>query len=421
MEDINVIIGPDLLLHSGIHNSLIEQPPSGIQYFTAEHTYLFCANSRDKKDFNPYYNYSVNDGLYFHLNQREEGKYILHTSYLPVSNSSYWVADCDCLIATLKFGRFYGIGMRESLHEIPAHQLRLRQKNMLMNYLSKYCLGICFHTQHYLDYFFQYCLGNDIVESKHLDLLAKKSFVVYPTISAPKGNIQIQEKITILYMGRSNAKGGMIALQVFDLLHKNYGEFFEFVFVGQVDNESKSKFSFVNFHRNLPRNEYLNLIPKAHIFLSPTTGESYGMGLVEAACYGLSIITSYGNNMSHIDELFKESENAYYVDNRLPAEIQVKNYYEIISSLAKNRDKLAEMMNNNLFLTNNGKLSLRRRDESLTTIYSRVNHNLESIDDTFLEEDQDMENGKYEVIALHKDIVASQREKVVNTDMNVNV
>src|SRR5205823_3389384 len=68
-----------------------------------------------------------------------------------------------------------------------------------------------------------------------------------------------------------------------------------------------------SFHPLLDRSEYLKLLSRSHIFLSPTAWESYGFGLVEAASYGLAIVTRRGPGMEHIEELFREGKNALFV------------------------------------------------------------------------------------------------------------
>src|SRR5581483_10842363 len=61
------------------------------------------------------------------------------------------------------------------------------------------------------------------------------------------------------------------------------------------------------------RSSYLDRLAAAHVFVSPTEFEGYGMALVEAAAHGLALVTTFGPGMEHVAERFVDGVHGLFV------------------------------------------------------------------------------------------------------------
>jgi glycosyltransferase involved in cell wall biosynthesis len=120
------------------------------------------------------------------------------------------------------------------------------------------------------------------------------------------------------------------------------------------------------------RSTYLELLQAGHIFFSPTCSEGYGMGLVEAACSGMAVVSTCGTGMEHISEVFETGRNAYLVENSLPFDQKIRAFHQIISMLLEDSQERERLARNCLELTTRGRLSVGCRNEKLLTYYQRM-------------------------------------------------
>jgi glycosyltransferase involved in cell wall biosynthesis len=203
-----------------------------------------------------------------------------------------------------------------------------------------------------------------------LDRLAAKTDVVRPTLPAGPPIAARAERPAIVYMGRvAREKGANVALEVFRRIDEAYGDRVRLVYVGPVPDDCPASAS-IEVHPVLDRGAYRDVLACGHIFLSPTEFESYGFGLVEAARFGLAIVTSRGPGMEHVEELFKQDQNALFVSTDDTSRVDA--YEASLRTLLDNPDTLARIRLTNLELFRSGPMSIERRDEKLLGYYGRM-------------------------------------------------
>ena len=122
----------------------------------------------------------------------------------------------------------------------------------------------------------------------------------------------------------------------------------------------------------IDREHYLKLLASGHIYLSPTEFESFGFGLVEAARFGLAIVTSCGPGMEHIEELFQHENSALLVPTDASTEYRLASFEAHLRSLVEDREKLLRIRTCCLDLFQNGPLSIAKRDKKLLDYYSHM-------------------------------------------------
>ncbi|KKT90195.1 MAG: Group 1 glycosyltransferase [Parcubacteria group bacterium GW2011_GWF2_45_11] len=373
MSTFKIIIGPSTELHSGVHGSLIENPPPGIEYLQRPYQYHYLFRDVSPFPLNPFDELSVCESVRYEMPHLTDC--IVHSSRIPVYNLVPWVVDMDCLLGTLQYGQFFGIGSKERIRagDIDRESAILRQKIMLSLYLSDRCKGIFFRTDYSRHLAIQYIRRAGLIDDRGLDLLQKKMEVIYPTLPAKSISTTDERFITVVYMGRTfKDKGGDIALETFAELKQRFRQSIELIFISDIHPKLATRHPGITILPAVEREKYLGILERSQIFFSPTTFESYGMALVEAACYGMAIITTNGYGMEHIEELFEKDCNAFMVPNEWPKERKVKEFVRLISLLIDNREKLRVMRENNCRLVKQGRLSLGIRDKKLLNFYEKI-------------------------------------------------
>jgi glycosyltransferase involved in cell wall biosynthesis len=371
-SEISVVLGPGAELHTGIHGELIDTPPPGVTYFLPEHRHRFLFPVRTEEPFDPFRDFAVSQTVEFALPSGHRA--VVHSSRIPVFNRVPWLADIDCL--TLTAGTFFLLGTGGRALADP-QLLRQRQRVMLSHYLSEQCAGLLFRTEYARQRFLSSIEGGQLLAQSDHFRLAEKTDVLRPT--APWRGLagHKESKPTIVYMGRfREGKGGNIALEVFRRIQARYGDQVGLVYVGPPPEEDRALAPGITFHPVLARPEYLKVLARGHIFLSPTEYESYGFGLVEAGSYGLAIVTRRGPGMEHIEELFQDGKNALFVSAQKTLAGQIEAYEQSVRSLLDGKRRLEDFYANNLELFRTGPLSLEVRDRKLLRYYGRMQEQL---------------------------------------------
>ncbi|MFG2343270.1 glycosyltransferase family 4 protein [Streptomyces phaeochromogenes] len=245
---------------------------------------------------------------------------------------------------------------------------------MAARYASGRCARILFRTE-YARWAFLDHLTSRGHQPETIEKLSAKSDVVYPAVPASPAIRQPERSVSVLYMGRSSQdKGALVAVEVFGRLRARYGAGVRLVFVGSCPNGVADRLiaTGVELMPVLPRPAYLEQLRRADIFLSPTTFESFGMGLVEAAAAGLAIVCSTGPGMEHIGELFAPGDNALFVLNAGPVAQRAAGFTSAVSGLIDNESLRQRLAMNNHALTSRGRLSLQQRDERLGAVYAHA-------------------------------------------------
>ncbi len=370
MNAISVILGPHAELHTGIHGALIDAPPDDVTYFLPEHRYRFLFPKGSAIPFDPFRNFAFSETVEYALPIGR--RVIVHSSRVPVFNRIPWLADMDCLLATLNSGTFFALGTDGRVQTAP-ELIRRRQEIMISHYLAEQCAGLLFRTEYARLNFLSFVEERRLLSPPNFVRLVEKTDVVRPTVPWRGSYEQKEVKPTIVYMNRfRESKGGDVALEVFRRINARYGDKVGLVYVGWPPKEGGVPPPGITFHPVLDRPAYLKLLARGHIFLSPTDYESYGFGLVEAASYGLAVVTRRGPGMEHIDEIFQEGKNAILVCNQGNLAANIDAYEQSVRSLLDIEGRLTTFHAKNRELFSFGTLSLQARNGKLLGYYVRM-------------------------------------------------
>lgn len=214
--------------------------------------------------------------------------------------------------------------------------------------------------------------------------------VLYPAVPLQKRQKKKSGKITILYATRYFwLKGGLIALEVFKKLKQKYGDKLELIFISDVPENVKKKYSELNIGGLVPQKELYEYYKKADIFFYPSFLDTFGFGQLEAMSFGLPIITVNTKYTKTRKEIIKNNISGLIFDindkiterliNQKDWLVISNEEKEIIDKLVKNCSKLIEnkklrekMSKNSIEMIKNGKFSIKERNKKLERIYERV-------------------------------------------------
>ena len=365
----DVVLGPASELHRGVHGTLVDSPPPGVRYVDAPHAhrFRFAGSSRGARDpfrehaAGEFVEYRVPPGLVWGV----------HSSRLPVAGRLPWVADVDCLVTTLRYGRPFLLGTNgsDTLGQVGPDALRRRERIMLRQYLGARCKGLLFRTEHARRTALGYITDEQLLDPRELDAFAARLDVVHPTVRPGRSRPLAASTVTVVYAGRTfEDKGGALAISALaslvDLPVRP-------VWVGAGPVDMRAALPGVELHEWLPRAAWLELLGRADVLVSPTEFESYGMALVEGAACGAAIVTTSGPGMEHIGELFEEGVHALFVDNRLGAAAKLAALTRHVRALVERPELRRAMQAANRALFTHGRLSLARRDATLLARYAR--------------------------------------------------
>ena len=318
VDSLEVVIGPGIDLHAGIHGALLASPPPGIAYARrdGEHVFLFPQGSAYPDVFEtPHW------GEYVSL---AEGAPLVHSARWPVLRARAWVADMD------DFG-YPVLGGRTSFNERTwprfrrevsrpggppeGDPIRLRLTSMLRAYAHPSCRAILFGTKVGLARAEK--ILSDFEAGADGEAFLRKARVLGPAMPpAPRARVleKWEEKtgINVLFCGVGwELKNGPLAIRVMARMAVKHPKA-RFLYVGDTPPELRGD----ERRSALPAN--LRLIGKvapehvkklfdgAHILFHPSRSESFGMVLLEAAAAGLAIVCARGHGMEHLDEIVDE-------------------------------------------------------------------------------------------------------------------
>ena len=366
----DVIVAPPDELHVGINKPLIDTPPPGVNFFHAPHKYIFTCIKEDIETFDPYQHFSLAESVLFDLDPSHP--FLVQAALTPVANPIPWIIHAETIFPLQSLGKMFCVGQSDQVREgrVPSKLTRLRARLMALRYLSVNCKAILFYTNVARNETIDYLDSEGILDSAEMDLFLAKVDVLYPTMPHRRRK-STDERVGVLYAGRVfGHKGGAIALEVFSRLLPEYEARFDFHFVGETpETILSSDYPGIQFHRFLPRNEYLAILETCDIFVAPTRGETYGMALIEAASYGAALVTSSGCQMAHLGEIFDEGQHALYVPHELSDERQTDEFERHLRLLLGDPQSLAHMQKANSDLFNTGKMSMDNCHRKLLKVY----------------------------------------------------
>jgi glycosyltransferase involved in cell wall biosynthesis len=367
-----VLLGPSHELHVGIHGSLLESPPPATEYVQCTYVLRFLHDRRSSAPFSPLHDPAL--GEWARFDDVPSDVSVIHAVRVPVETTLPWVVDADSLLVPLQIGRFLALGSaaRGEQPTLDQASVRRRERSMVAHYRSQHCRRILLRTELARRELLQHLEARGYDQAT-IDTFAAKAEVVYPAVTGIAEAASRQQRVTVLYMGRTpRDKGAALATSVFTRLREVCGQAYRAMFLGPCPTELTTPLTAadVELYPIMPRRDYLNLLAQSDIFFSPTAYESVGMALVEAAAAGAAIVCSCGPGMEHVPELFTDRKNALFVSNDLATPNRVAAYTEAIAGLIHNPSLRRRLQQNNRELTTHGKLSVKRRDELLTAAYA---------------------------------------------------
>jgi glycosyltransferase involved in cell wall biosynthesis len=305
-----ILLGPALDLHTGIHRTLVEHPPAGYRFSVRSPRHVFLHRAR--AGFSP-----LVRGHAAELVDFGPGRALVHTARWPVLNRPAWVADLDDLGYPVYAGRAalstrFRRGLRGLAPAALAEQVGERMRTMLAAYLHPSCRGLLFRSR--------YAVARALTDLEQmgydpvLEALADKSYVIHPACpAAARATVDAKWRATgpmrIVFCGRDFAtKDGALALRVMERIIATSGRAPQVSYVGHIPPEAHARHrallgSSVDHYPSLSRRAVLRLFAASHVLFHPSPVESFGMVFSEAAAAGMAVVASAGQGLAHLAEL----------------------------------------------------------------------------------------------------------------------
>ncbi len=361
-----VVIGPMVEFHSGIHGSLVNRAPNGIRYLTSRGRVHYWHEPDEA--WSPLRCMAVDEVVELEP-VLPASRHIIHTSRVPAHGSVPWLADVDSALATLVYGRDFMFGLAE---EAPAHwspELSdLRVRKMVRRFLAPECFGLYFHTHAFRTMFMNFADNSNLFDVQELCLLDSRCGVFLPAVETMPHQPRAQGRpLRVCYSARAGLhKGQEVAVEVFRELRAVLGEAIDLYWVG--DEPPVDVSDVATIVPLLTRHDYLDFIRDCDIYFSPSTSETLGMAMLEAAALGAVVVCGHASGMPHLDELFSDDVDGVVIDRGLRDQ-RIRDYVSRISAIAKDDERL-------------GRLSAAALD--------RATRNLEARDDLLIERYDEM-------------------------------
>ena len=368
----DVIFGPKIDLHDGIHGTILQNPPADIRYSVRHATHLFQFLRPGLAS--PHRDFHLGDFVDF-----GPGPELVHSSFWPVIHRRAWVADMDDFGYPVLGGRAllnpdirqnFRRGDREGLQ----HQIKQRMANMLTMYAHPSCKGIVFCTQYARN------VATRILHRLEAGALGEaflnKAVVLYPAQRACSRE-KVRQKwsrldtLKVVFCGCDyEAKNGALALRIFQRLAAEMSGV-QFVYIGQIPLSSHHHQlpSNLDVVGTIPRDKVLEILDASHIFFHPSKFESVGIVLLEAAAAGMAVITSEGREMAHTGEFFGDGGAILMDRTEVPTEREETWFGTRLRTLLRSPAVAARMGFRNHEFSMKGQFSLAHRNSELAKLY----------------------------------------------------
>ncbi len=377
-----VDIGSSIEFHSGIHASLLTDPPPGTRYRVSapEHVFLRPQGTRDssRRSFRPSRDFAEAEVI-----DPGPGRSLFHSARWPVLNRKSWVVDLDNFGYPVLWGRS-GIDPRQRRRfarggpGLWQRTMLQRSARMLGAYTHPSCKAILFPTEHAVAEAYQWL--RTVATSEVTRAFLERCHVV-PGAHRALDRDEMHRKwrdnqLAVVFCGRDyHQKNGRVALTVMTSLAERIPAA-RFHYIGEAPRDAvMRRFESVpnaTFHGTLRRAEALRIIAESHILFHPARYESFGMVYAEAMAAGLAIVTSSGSQMAHVGE-FLGKEGALFVRSEGDDFARDQLMFErALSRLLADRKTSAAMAAANYRCATSGVLSVRRRNSLLEKIYRRA-------------------------------------------------
>ena len=369
-----ILLGPRIDLHVGVHNAFAKLLGPDFQY-----SRRYCVHSfvmTDEQHESPFDSFHWGEFADF-----GPGKSIVHAARWPVLNRTAWATDTDDFVYPVVYGRHYlnpdfRSGFRRKWSTELKTNVYMRVMNMLTAYAHPSCKAIFYRSESAV------CDARRWLEELGVGELGEaylsKIQVLYPareTCSAETMEAKWRngEPLTVVFCGRHyESKNGQMALEIFDRLSREFPKN-RFVYIGNVPQEElRRRFersTSVVVHQSLSHENTLSVLNEAHILFHPSKFEGLGIIFLEAAAYGMAVITATGGAMGRVEELF-DTDGAILVDRNNIAQSEEASAFENhLRHVLGNRSVAKSMAYNNFKLATVGKLSAERSRNILLKVY----------------------------------------------------
>jgi glycosyltransferase involved in cell wall biosynthesis len=363
-----IVLGPVVDLHTGVHYSLVDEPPPGFRYRLANgrHAFLFEGPAGS-----PHRHPHVFEAMDFGC-----GPEMVHSCRWPVLNRAAWVADTDDFGYPVLCGR-HGLNpefrrqFREPWPPDLDAQIRRRLRNMLGAYLHPSCKRVFFRSRYAIESARNWL---DALEAGPAGAaFLEKARVLYPAQRAVPREA-VEEKwaspapLEIVFCGRDYwTKNGRLALEVFGRVA---GPAVRCTYIGEIPADEAARHQDIlrrlTWHPSLDRAHVLAVFARSHVLFHPSPYEGLGTVFLEASAAGLAVVCSKGLGMEHVAEVF-DDDGALYADRDADAEFE-RQLVRLIAEPAAAR----QMALRNHERAANGRFSLAERNRQLVTAYEEA-------------------------------------------------
>ncbi|HSK77430.1 MAG TPA: glycosyltransferase family 4 protein, partial [Thermoanaerobaculia bacterium] len=371
-----ILLGPYIDLHPGYHESLRNDAPEGVFFYSRGARHYFGSNGGPAPEtaFFPFEHPHQGEVIDF-----GPGPQVAHSARWPVVRRRAWVADLDDFGYPFVLGRYLlnpKAGMRASSDwsDVERAVAARRMANMLHAFAHPSCKAVLFWTRKALEDAARWIRDFGLTSAGEAFLA--KSQVVYPAQRALIASVVRQKwlqvpELRVLFVGGDyEAKNGRVALQVFRRLAEARPDV-RFTYVGEVPESDRELTEGIDFRGRVPRAEVLSLLKESHVLFHPAREESFGMILLEAAAHGLAVVVARGRGMDHIDEILS-GEEAVLFDRNAASGPEEEGFLPLLSSLLSDVDLARSKALAAYEKAAGGSLSLEARNSALQSIYRQA-------------------------------------------------
>ena len=345
---------------SQYYKSLIDNPPLGINYVSEStkvgmitNNTLFKTRGFLKRVLGIFLRKTGISIMNIKETKTKEKYDLIHCAHCLSKNESPWVADFEGAWQMWVMGK----------------QSKWNYKKIKETLLNKNCKKIIAWTE----------TSKKEIISQFPEIEKKVCIVSYAMPYKEKRKNKKNNKITLLYVSRYfYNKGGLHALEVFDILTKKYNNV-EAIFISSTPKKIEKKFKNnekIKFYDLMPHKKLIEeIFPKTDILIYPGYSDSFGFIFVEALAFGLPVVTVDGFARKNIID---EGKTGYVIKRPKNLSIDktgnvekevIKQIAEKTSLLIENKILREKMSKNCIKTVKNGKFSLKERNKKLKKVY----------------------------------------------------
>jgi uncharacterized protein len=372
-----VLLGPKIDLHIGVHNAFAKLLSPDFQYSRRDCVHSFV--TADEQHKSPFGSFHWGEFADFGPSQA-----IVHAARWPVLNRTAWVTDTDDFVYPVMCGRhFLSPDFRNAFRREWSTEFKknifMRVMNMLTAYAHPSCKAVFYRSESAVRDARRWIeeLGVGELGEAYLS----KIQVLYPmqescSADAMEAKWRKSGPLTVVFCGRDyESKNGRMALEIFERLSQEFATD-RFVYIGNVPQEELRRRrelpTSVVHHQSLPHKQILSVLSAAHILFHPSIFEGLGTIFLEAAASGMAVITATGGAMRRVEELF-DTGGAMLVDRDNIAQSEEASTFEThLRYILRNPDVAKRMAYHNFKLTTVGKLSPERSRRILLKVYEHA-------------------------------------------------